>query len=104
MEYRSVFITAKDIAEARRIGQILVEEKLAACANSFPISSIYRWKGKMEEAVETAMIVKTRADLVDDIIKRVKEIHSYEVPCVVSWVIEKGNPDYLAWIKESLLP
>jgi periplasmic divalent cation tolerance protein len=53
--------------------------------------------------IETAIIAKTRANLVEDLIKRVKEIHSYEVPCVVSWIIEKGNPDYLEWIGESLL-
>jgi periplasmic divalent cation tolerance protein len=103
MEYRSVYITAKEIEEARRIGRVLVDEKLAACANYFPISSIYWWKGQMEEADETAIIVKTRAGLVDGLIKRVKELHSYKVPCVVSWIIEKGNPDYLEWIRESTI-
>ncbi len=101
MEHRSVYITAGDEPEARRIGQALVCEKLAACVNYFPINSIYWWEGKVEEAGEIAVIAKTRADLVDSLIQRVKELHSYAVPCVVSWIIEKGNPDYLAWIDSS---
>jgi periplasmic divalent cation tolerance protein len=101
MEYRSVYITAKDEPEARQIGEAMVREKLAACVNYFPIRSIYRWQGKVEESGEIALIAKTRADLVDRLIQRVKESHSYEVPCIVSWVIEKGNPDFLNWIKES---
>ncbi len=101
MQYRSIYITAKDEAEARKLGMALVAEKLVACVNTFPIQSIYRWQGKIEVAQEVALIAKTRAELVDRVIKRVKELHSYEVPCVVSWVIEKGNTDYLDWIKES---
>jgi len=101
MEYRSVFITAKDSTEARTIGRTLVEEKLIACANYFPVNSIYRWKGSIEESGEIAIIAKTRAGLVERLIKRVKQLHSYEVPCVVTWNIEEGNPDYLKWILES---
>ena len=101
MEYRSIYITAKDEPEARKIGKALVGEKLAACVNYFPIRSIYRWQGNIEEAEEIAIIAKTRAELVDRLIRRVKELHSYEVPCTVSWIIEKGNPDYLEWIRES---
>jgi periplasmic divalent cation tolerance protein len=48
-----------------------------------------------------ALITKTKAELVDQVVQRVRQLHSYEIPCVVSWVIEKGNPDYLAWIGES---
>lgn len=101
MEHRSIYITAKNEEEARKIGSSLVEEKLVACVNYFPISSIYRWKGKIEKAQETALIAKTRAELVDSVIARVKELHSYDVPCVVSWIIEKGNQNYLNWIEES---
>ncbi|MDP2917622.1 MAG: divalent-cation tolerance protein CutA [Dehalococcoidia bacterium] len=101
MQYRSIYITAKDESEAREIGVKLVAEKLAACVNFFPVHSIYRWRGKIEEAGEIALIVKTRAGLVDRVIKRVKELHSYKVPCIVSWAIDKGNTDYLGWIKES---
>jgi periplasmic divalent cation tolerance protein len=101
MDYRSIYITAKDESEARKIAQALVSEKLAACVNYFPIKSVYRWNEKIEEAGETALIAKTRAELVERVIRRVKELHSYQVPCVESWAIENGNPEYLEWIKES---
>ena len=101
MEYCSIYITTGDEDEARRIGRTLVEEKLAACVNILPIRSVYRWEENIEEEGEVAMFVKTRAELADEVIERVKELHSYEVPCIVSLPIEKGNPDYLRWIGES---
>jgi len=94
-------MTARDENEANKIGQILVREKLAACVNYFPIKSIYWWKGEVEEGKEVAMIAKTRADLMDRVIERVKQLHSYAVPCVVAWPIKEGNQDYLDWIQES---
>lgn len=101
MEYRSVYITARDEPEARRLGHTLVWEKLAACVNYFPIKSIYWWNEKVEESAEVALIAKTRAELVDDVIKRVKELHSYQIPCTESWVIEKADPDCAKWVEES---
>ena len=101
MEYRSIYMTSKDEAEAKKISRYLTGEKLVACVNYFPIKSIYWWKGEVEESQEIALIAKTRVELVDRVIERVKQLHSYEVPCVVSWIIEKGNPEYLEWIKES---
>lgn len=101
MEYRSIYIVAKDESEAKKISEFLIWEKLVACVNYFPIKSIYWWKDEVEEAKEVALIAKTRAELVDRVIERVKLLHSYEVPCVVSWIIEKGNPEYLEWIKMS---
>jgi periplasmic divalent cation tolerance protein len=101
MEYCSVYLTARDSTEAKQISRTLVLEKLVACVNYFPIESIYHWKGVVEESEEIALIAKTRSDLVEKVIQRVKQIHSYEVPCVVSWKIEMGNPDFLEWIQES---
>ena len=101
MQYCVVYITTKDEDEARKIGKTLVEEKLVACVNIHPVNSIYRWEGEIQEESEIAMLVKTKADLVGEVINRVKELHSYQVPCVVSLPIEKGNPDYLRWIEES---
>ncbi|MCX9085052.1 MAG: divalent-cation tolerance protein CutA [Candidatus Methanoperedens sp.] len=97
-----IYITAGDMTEARKIGRILVEERLAACANFFPITSIFRWKGNVDEASEFGIIVKTRTDRVKEIEKRVKEIHSYEIPCVVSFKIEYGSAEYLEWINDSM--
>lgn len=101
MSYCLIYITTQDEDEARKIGRTLVEEKLAACVNIHPIQSIYRWEGKISEESEAAMLVKTRTELVDRVIGRVKELHSYEVPCIVSSPINSGNPGYLKWIEES---
>ena len=97
-----VYITAGNLEEAKRIGRELVEERLAACANIFPINSVYRWKDKIEEASEFGSIVKTETGKVKEIEKRVKQLHSYEVPCVVSFRIDEGSEDYLKWIDESV--
>ena len=101
MPYYSVYITTKDEEEAKKIGKTLVEERLAACINIHPIKSIFWWEGKIVEDSEAAMFVKTKAELVDEVIRRVKELHSYEVPCIVSLPIEKGHPEYLKWIDQS---
>jgi periplasmic divalent cation tolerance protein len=97
-----IYITAGDLPEARKIGRILVEERFAACANIFPITSIFRWKGNVDEASEYGIIIKTRTEKVKEIVKRVKEIHSYEVPCVVSFKIDEGSHEYLEWINDSV--
>jgi len=101
MQYCLIYITTGDEAEARKIGRTLMEEKLVACVNFRPIKSIFRWEGKIQEEEEVAILVKTRAELADRVIERVKELHSYEVPCIVSLPIEKGSPDFLQWIEES---
>ena len=97
-----VYITAGDMEEARKIGRKLVEEQLVACVNLFPITSIFRWQGNIDEASEVAIIAKTKTGKVKDIEKRVKELHSYDVPCVVSFKIDEGSKDYFNWIGASV--
>jgi periplasmic divalent cation tolerance protein len=97
-----VYITAGDMEEAKKIGKILVEERLAACVNIFPITSIFRWKNNIEDAQEFGIMAKTKSRKVKEIEKRVKEIHSYEVPCVISFRIDEGSLDYIRWIDESV--
>ncbi|MDD5474006.1 MAG: divalent-cation tolerance protein CutA [Candidatus Methanoperedens sp.] len=97
-----VYITAGDMEEARNLGRKLVEERLAACVNIFPITSIFRWKDNIDETQEVGIIAKTKTEKVKEIEKRVKELHSYEVPCVVSFGIAEGSADYLKWIDESV--
>ncbi|MDQ2101300.1 divalent-cation tolerance protein CutA [Azospirillum isscasi] len=101
MEFVFAYITAGSRDEALRIGRALVGERLAACANLLDgMTSIYRWQGAMEEATETVVIAKTRAELFDRLAARVRELHSYEVPCVVELKVGRGNPAYLDWLRD----
>jgi periplasmic divalent cation tolerance protein len=97
-----VYITAANLEESRKIGKTLVDERLAACVNFFPIQSIFRWKEKIDEANEFGMIVKTKSTKIKEIEQRVKELHSYEIPCVVSFRMDEGSDDYFKWIEESV--
>lgn len=94
-----VYVTAGSKAEALAIGRALVEERLAACANVFDaMSSVYHWQNAIEESQEAVLIAKTRTSLVPAVVERVKSLHSYSCPCVVSWPLHDGNPDYLQWL------
>jgi periplasmic divalent cation tolerance protein len=101
--YAFVYITTSGKEESRNIGKTLVEEKLAACVNIIPsIESIYLWKGRIEEDEESLLIVKTKADNIDKIIKRVKEIHSYETPAILAIPILEGSKDYLDYLDSEM--
>ena len=103
MTYVIAYITARDQEEARRIGETVVREKLAACANIIPsMQSIYWWKGSIEDERESLLMLKTKKALAARLIKRVKELHSYEAPCVDIIPVTDGNKDYFKWIEESL--
>ena len=100
--FRFVLVTCASIAEARRIGQSVVEKRLAACANIVPgIESIYRWKGKVERAREVLVLMKTTAGRVRELEREVKRMHSYEVPEFIALPIVTGSRQYLRWIGES---
>lgn len=92
------YVTAPDIETARAIARTVVERRLAACANLWPIESTYRWKGSIEESRETVIVFKTRSALLNRLITAVKELHPYEVPCIVSYPMGPGLPVYLQWI------
>jgi len=99
MEPCLVYITIETKSQARSLGRTLVEERLVACANVIEgMNSIYWWEGKIEEAEEAVLIVKTRRARLDQLIARVKALHGYDCPCIVALPILGGNPDYLAWI------
>lgn len=94
-----IYITAPTREEALKLARLLVEERLAACANVLgEITSVYWWEGKLSEAGEVVVIAKTREGLVDMLIERVCAVHSYECPCVVALPISAGNPAFLDWV------
>ena len=95
-----VYMTAASRGEAEQIGRTLVEERLAACVNILgPITSIYRWEGELTTDDETAFIAKTTEKLIDPLVERVRQLHSYSCPCVVAIAIQAGNPEFLNWIE-----
>jgi len=99
MSVMFVYATTADADEARRIGRQVVEEQLAACANILPgVTSIFRWQGKLEEAGEAALILKTTEEKLEPLIARVKSLHSYECPCIEALPVVEGNRDFLAWV------
>jgi periplasmic divalent cation tolerance protein len=99
------YVTCPSGDAAATIARRLVEERLAACGNVLPrMRSVYRWQGAIHEAEEAVLILKTRAELVDRVSRRVKELHRYECPCVAALPVTGGNPDYLAWIVAETAP
>lgn len=96
-----IYATCADTAEAEKIATDLVEKQLIACANILPPhTAIHRWEGKIEKGAEVAMILKTRAVLFEDVRAAILAHHSYECPCILSWPIEQGHPEFLGWIAE----
>ena len=100
MTQKLIYITTGSSEEAKSIGRALVEERLAACANVLgAVTSYYWWQGALQEDSEAVLVAKTRTDLVDGLVERVKTLHSYDCPCVVALPIEAGNPAFLDWIE-----
>ena len=99
-EIVSVYAVFGSDEEARRIARLVVEERLAACANILaPCHSIYRWQGKIEEAAEVPAIFKTAAETAPKLVARIAALHSYEVPAIAVWPIEEAIPAYAEWVK-----
>ncbi|MDF2707635.1 divalent-cation tolerance protein CutA [Nonomuraea muscovyensis] len=104
-DYIEVHVTAGDRGEAARICRVVVERRLAACAQVVgPITSTYWWEGKVEEAEEWLLLLKTTADLFDDLAASVREAHSYDVPEIIAVPVRAGSTDYLAWVARETGP
>ncbi|WP_135606060.1 divalent-cation tolerance protein CutA [Methanococcoides sp. NM1] len=99
MQHIIVYITAGSMDEARMLGKELVSRRLAACANIHPINSIYMWNDKMVEDNEVALILKTTSERFDALKETVVLLHSYDLPCIISWEVT-GEKKYLQWISD----
>ncbi|MBC7219265.1 MAG: divalent-cation tolerance protein CutA [Hadesarchaea archaeon] len=98
-----VLTTVKDRREANRISRALVSEKLAACVSIIPnVSSVYRWQGRVEKSREMILVIKTATKKMERLTSRIRELHSYQVPEIISLKVQGGLPQYLKWLKESL--
>lgn len=102
-EYYTVYVTFASEEEAKQITKVVVTDRLAACANIIKgMQSVYIWNSVLEESEETVGLFKTTKDKSEVLVQRIKELHSYDTPCIVIWPIVSGNPDYLDWIRNSL--
>jgi periplasmic divalent cation tolerance protein len=100
MSVVTVYATFTHPGQAQDIGMAMVEERLAACVNILqPCRSIYRWEGVVQSATETPALFKTTLDKTDALIARIKELHSYDVPAIVVWPIERLPVDFGDWVE-----
>ncbi|MDD5182212.1 MAG: divalent-cation tolerance protein CutA [Candidatus Nanoarchaeia archaeon] len=99
MAFILVYITHKNMEEAKKVVSHLLQKKIIACANFFPIKSSYWWKGRIDETDEVVSIVKTIKGNWKNVKSEVKKIHPYEVPCIMK-IDTEANEDYEKWIKE----
>jgi len=100
-----ILITTSQDEESQLIARVLLEQKVAACVSIIPqVSSLFWWQKSIEQESESLLVVKTRIELVDEIIRLVKEVHSYDVPEIIAIPIIGGNPDYLEWVDGEVAP
>jgi periplasmic divalent cation tolerance protein len=100
--YLQVFTTIDDAQAAERIARALVEARLAACVQiAGPIASVYRWKGKVEQAREWLCIIKSREALYRKIEAEIKRLHPYDVPEIIAIPICKASGDYICWLEQA---
>jgi len=103
MEIQLIYMTTGSKEEARTIGRELVQARLAACVNIFDnMNSIYRWEDRLQDDNEVVVIAKTTRNRVPELIEKVKDMHSYDCPCIISLPVAEGNPDFLQWIENEV--
>lgn len=102
-EYILILVTTQKTEEAETIGNLLVQQRKAACVSIIPkISSVFLWKGNIERQNEVQLFIKAKGKFLDDIISIIKSNHSYEVPEIIALPIIGGYKGYLNWIDESV--
>ena len=100
-----VYVTTPTSEEARKIARVLVEERLAGCANIIDgMHSVYHWEGKIESATESILILKTRSALVSSAIKRVEELHSNKIPAILTIETDDSSHAYRDWLINETRP
>ena len=101
--YIVLFITTATAEEAQQISRILLNQRKAACVNIVPkVSSLFWWQDKLDSAQENLLIIKTKTSQLNEIVRLVKEIHSYDVPEIIALPILNGSDDYLEWIDKEV--
>jgi len=101
MGFVFAYITAPSKKEAERIAEYLLKKRLIACANIFPISSIYQWKGKTAKQKEVVLIAKTSSKNFERVRREVERIHPYSIPCIIRIPVNP-NKKYADWLKEEI--
>lgn len=96
-----VYITCKDRSEARMISEHLLRKRLVACANIFPIESMYWWNGEITRDDEFVVMVKSLKGKLDEIRKEVRDIHSYDIPCILKLEVD-ANEEFLKWVNNEV--
>ena len=103
MAFMIFFVIVPNLDKGKEIALALVKNKLAACVNIVQnVISIYKWKGNVEEDAESLLIIKTKEEKSDLLIKKINELHNYEIPECIGFKIEKGSDNYLNWIRENV--
>jgi periplasmic divalent cation tolerance protein len=97
-EYSIITTTYPDKESAKSVAKLLIEKRLVACAQIFPIESMYLWQGQIHDEDETILIAKSKTLLFDKIVATIRDNHTYEVPQIVQIPITDGLPEYLRWI------
>jgi periplasmic divalent cation tolerance protein len=103
MTFTLLYVPIDSIANAKKVAKQLLEAKLIACANIFPIgTSIYPWKGKIEESAEIVMILKTSKSKLNKVKSAIRKTHPYDIPCILELPVKSVNKEYAGWLAEVL--
>jgi periplasmic divalent cation tolerance protein len=98
-----VYVTVSSLREGRKLTDVLIQERLAACVSMVPsVHSTYWWKGKVERAREVLLVIKTRSEKFSRLARRIQAIHSYSVPEILALPVVRGNQAYLQWLRQSV--
>lgn len=103
MKYIVIYVTVSNRAEGEKIARALLQERLAACVNIVDnVQSFFWWKGAIDSGSESLLIIKTKKATFKALVKKVKDVHSYDVPEIIALPVVDGSGDYLKWIDDSL--